>query len=361
MLFQDNPFALLGVHSTDSAAAIEAALAQRLASSSAESRAAFAEAAHWLLQMEHRVKAEYFWPVGRSNEDALLLVRGTLPHAEETALTPRNHLLAFLNGLPKKTLTLPDLLAAEENFRVLSPLDAVEEINQDRRVAGFPAIEEPWMIEECQQELMLEIGSAAIDASRCLPEEERRALLIALAKQGRRGMLYTQLLSAYEADTAKERAQLENDIAYALMISSKHPQQGLSLLAEKTRRYLSLLMPLYVMSGCWVLRPVFSRIRNRAIDLSERLGRETGEQWLALMEDLFAFAPVFVKEIREDQARLSRGEKLLGRKEEKERKDRLEIPRHISRIPHVEMEKGDRHWGTVLVIVLALSFLLFGR
>ena len=174
-------------------------------------------------------------------------------------------------------------------------------------------------------------------------------------------MLYTQLLSAYERDVEKERAQLENDIAYALMISQKHPQQGRSLLAEKSRRYLSLSMPLYAMSGCWVLRPVFSSIRNRAIDLSERLGRETGKRWFSLLEELFAFVPVFAKEIREDQVRLFCGEKLPRGKEGISQKDRLEIPRHISEIPHVKMEKGDRRWGTVVVIALALAFLLFGR
>ena len=120
-------------------------------------------------------------------------------------------------------------------------------------------------------------------------------------------------------------------------------------------------MPLYAMSGCWVLRPVFSSIRNRAIDLSERLGRETGKRWFSLLEEFFAFVPVFAKEIREDQVRLSRGEKLPRGKEEISQKDRLEIPRHISEIPHVKMEKGDRRWGIVVVIVLALAFLLFGR
>lgn len=359
MLFKENPFYLLSVHSTDGAAAIDAALShKRMALSKEAEGAPYSKAAHWLLQMEHRSEAEYFWPSGLPRKEAFLLAQSG---ESDSPLSPRLRLLRFLNALPEGTLTLEALLAAEEDFLALSPQEALEDIQRDRRVAGFPAIEEPWVIEGYQQALMLEIGSGAIAASRILPEEERRGLLIALAKQGRRGMLYTQLLSAYEADVAKGRAQLENDIAYALMISPNHPQQGLSLLAEKTRRYLSLSMPLYAMSGCWVLRPVFSRIRNRAIDLSERLGRETGEQWLALMEDLFAFAPVFAKEIREDQARLSRGEKLLGRKEETERKDRLEIPRHISRIPHVEMEKGDRHWGTVVVIVLALAFLLFGR
>ena len=71
--------------------------------------------------------------------------------------------------------------------------------------------------------------------------------------------------------------------------------------------------------------------------------------------------PVFAKEIREDQVRFSRGEKLPRGEEGTSKKDRLEIPRHISEIPHVKMEKGDRRWGTVVVIVLALAFLLFGR
>ena len=266
-----------------------------------------------------------------------------------------------MNTLSEDTLRLEALLYAEEDFLALSPLEALEDIQRDRRIAGFPAFKEPWVIEGYQQALILEIGSGAIAASRRLPEEERRRLLIALAKQGRRGMLYTQLLSAYEKDVEKERAQLENDIAYALMISQKHPQQGRSLLAEKSRRYLSLSMPLYAMSGCWVLCPVFSSIRNRAIDLSERLGRETGKRWFSLLEERFAFVPVFAKEIREDQARLSRGEKLLRGKEGISKKDRLEIPRHISEIPHVKMEKGDHRWGIVVVIVLALAFLLFGR
>ena len=266
-----------------------------------------------------------------------------------------------MNTLSEGTLRLEALLSAEEDFLALSPLEALEDIQRDRRIAGFPAFKEPWVIEGYQQALILEIGSGAIAASRRLPEEERRRLLIALAKQGRRGMLYTQLLSAYEKDVEKERAQLENDIAYALMISQKHPQQGRSLLAEKSRRYLSLSMPLYAMSGCWVLRPVFSSIRNRAIDLSERLGRETGKRWFSLLEELFDFVPVFAKEIREDQARLSCGEKLSRGKEGISKKDRLEIPRHISEIPHVKMEKGDRRWGIVVVIVLALAFLLFGR
>ena len=359
MLFKENPFYLLSVHSTDGAAAIDAALSHKRMALPLEAEGApYSKAAHWLLQMEHRSEAEYFWPSGLPRKEAFLL---TQSGESDSPLSPRLRLLRFLNALPEGTLTLEALLAAEEDFLALSPQEALEDIQRDRHVAGFPVIEEPWVIEGYQQELILEIGSGAIAASRLLAEEERRGVLIALAKQGRRGMLYTQLLSAYERDVAKERAQLENDIAYALMISSKHPQQGLSLLAEKSRRYLSLSMPLYVMSGCWVLRPVFSRIRNRAIDLSERLGRETGKRWFSLLEELFAFVPVFAKEIREDQVRLSCGEKLPRGKEGISQKDRLEIPRHISEIPHVKMEKGDRRWGIVVVIVLALAFLLFGR
>lgn len=358
MLFKENPFYLLSVHSTDGAAAIDAALSHQRKLLPLEAEGAASEAAHWLLRMENRSEAEYFWPSGLPRRDAFLLAENG---ESDCALSPRLRLLRFLNTLSEDTLRLEALLSAEEDFLALSPLEALEDIQRDRRIAGFPAFKEPWVIEGYQQALILEIGSGAIAASRRLPEEERRRLLIALAKQGRRGMLYTQLLSAYEKDVEKERAQLENDIAYALMISQKHPQQGRLLLAEKSRRYLSLSMPLYAMSGCWVLRPVFSSIRNRAIDLSERLGRETGERWFSLLEELFAFVPVFAKEIRQDQARLSSGEKLPRGKEGISQKDRLEIPRHISEIPHVKMEKGNRRWGTVVVIVLALAFLLFGR
>ena len=217
------------------------------------------------------------------------------------------------------------------------------------------------MIEGYQQALILEIGSGAIAASRRLPEEERRRLLIALAKQGRRGMLYTQLLSAYEKDVEKERAQLENDIAYALMISQKHPQQGRSLLAEKSRRYLSLSMPLYAMSGCWVLRPVFSGIRNRAIDLSERLGRETGKRWFSLLEERFAFVPVLQRRSGKIRRAFPAERSFSAGKRGYPKRTDWKYPRHISEIPHVKMEKGDRRWGIVVVIVLALAFLLFGR
>lgn len=358
MLFKENPFYLLSVHSTDGAAAIDAALSHQRKLLSLGAEGAASEAAHWLLRMENRSEAEYFWPSGLSRRDAFLLAESG---ECDCALSPRLRLLRFLNTLSEDTLRLEALLSAEEDFLALSPLEALEDIQRDRRIAGFPTFKEPWVIEGYQQALILEIGSGAIAASRRLPEEERRRLLIALAKQGRRGMLYTQLLSAYEKDVEKERAQLENDIAYALMISQKHPQQGRSLLAEKSHRYLSLSMPLYAMSGCWVLRPVFSSIRNRAIELSERLGRETGERWFSLLEELFAFVPAFAKEIREDQVRLSSGEKLPRGKEGISKKDRLEIPRHISEIPHMKMEKGDHRWGIVVVIALALAFLLFGR
>ena len=262
MLFKENPFYLLSVHSTDGAAAINAALSHQRKLLPLEAEDAASEAAHWLLRMEHRSEAEYFWPSGLPRRDAFLLAEGG---ESDCALSPRLRLLRFLNALSEDTLRLEALLAAEEDFLALSPLEALEDIQRDRRIAGFPAFKEPWVIEGYQQVLILEIGSSAIAASRRLPEEERRRLLIALAKQGRRGMLYTQLLSAYEKDVEKERAQLENDIAYALMISQKHPQQGRSLLAEKSRRYLSLSMPLYAMSGCWVLRPVFFSIRNLSL------------------------------------------------------------------------------------------------
>ena len=119
MLFKENPFYLLSVHSTDGAAAIDAALShKRMALPLKAEGAPYSKAAHWLLQMEHRSEAEYFWPSGLPRKEAFLL---TQSGESDSPLSPRLRLLRFLNALPEGTLTLEALLAAEEDFLALSP------------------------------------------------------------------------------------------------------------------------------------------------------------------------------------------------------------------------------------------------
>ena len=109
MLFKENPFYLLSVHSTDGAAAIDAALSHQRKLLPLEAEGAASEAAHWLLRMENRSEAEYFWPSGLSRRDAFLLAEGG---ESDCALSPRLRLLRFLNTLSEDTLRLEALLSA---------------------------------------------------------------------------------------------------------------------------------------------------------------------------------------------------------------------------------------------------------
>lgn len=92
VLFKENPFYLLSVHSTDGAAAIDAALSHQRKLLPLEAEGASSEAAHWLLRMEHRSEAEYFWPSGLPRRDAFLLAEGG---ESDCALSPRLRLLRF--------------------------------------------------------------------------------------------------------------------------------------------------------------------------------------------------------------------------------------------------------------------------
>ena len=128
MLFKENPFYLLSVHSTDGAAAIDAALSHQRKLLPLEAEGAASEAAHWLLRMENRSEAEYCWPSGLSRRDAFLLAENG---ESDCALSPRLRLLRFLNALSEDTLRLEALLYAEEDFLALSPLEALEDIVDD--------------------------------------------------------------------------------------------------------------------------------------------------------------------------------------------------------------------------------------
>ena len=198
MFFSENPFYRLGVHSTDSPAALQER-ERKLSGGEPEE----VEALRLLLQQETRCEAEFYWLVGWSKEEALSeasrIIAGRVYSREHWAeLSPLSRMMIELNEMAAGHISLSRLLKIERDFEALSPLEAAEDIQRDRRTAGVPLIKEPWIIEMWKQDLLSEIGRAASLASSQMKIEDYGGLLHELGEKGRRGMVYFQLLSDYE-------------------------------------------------------------------------------------------------------------------------------------------------------------------
>ncbi len=197
MFFSENPFYRQGVHSTDAMA--ELMTRERACKGETEK----VEDLRFLLQGENRAEAEFYWLMGWEKKDAFHAVKEILAgkvHSRNgfEKRSVHSRIIIELNEMAMGHMSLPRLLEIEKDFAALSPLDVAACIEKDRQRAGFPSLQEPWIIEMWKQDLLMEIGRAASVSLLKLSPADHGTLLAGLHGKGQRGMVYYQLLSDFE-------------------------------------------------------------------------------------------------------------------------------------------------------------------
>ena len=198
MFFSENPFYRLGLHSRDEMAEL---LARERKLKGEGGRGL--EDLRLLLQIENRSEAEFYWLIGWEKKEAFraadrIAAGKVYDRKDFEKRSPLSRMMIELNEMAMGHMSLLRLLEIEKDFTALSPLDAAKEIEKERERAGFPLLEEPWVIEMWKQDLLSEIGRAALVSLSKIPPADHEALLAALYAKGQRGMVYYQLLSDFE-------------------------------------------------------------------------------------------------------------------------------------------------------------------
>ena len=310
----ENPFYLLGIHSADDAADIGKAVRRKI-EEDPENASLYQEAGHILRQGANRSEAEFYWLTGWAEnpiEWVSSLLQGKAEKQEIPSLSPRLHLLCEMNQLYYgKPVELASLLNIETYFSQLSPQDGMEEINEERKKAGFPLLTDASAIEHYTQDILYQIGLAARKAAKRIAAAQYGEMLYAFGRQGKRGLVYYQLMVCYEAGYQGEICLLEKEAEMRLSKKGRWKKEETEDFFKSLQSLLSLWKPLYGRDGLWVVQPLFDRCRNRMIDFYRSGNPRMAEQWLGRLKALFSFSPALVEKLTMDDILIRQGGNLL--------------------------------------------------
>lgn len=314
MFLRENPFYLLGVHSVDDASAIGKAV-QRKIEEDPENASLYQEAGHILMQDENRSEAEFYWLTGwggSPNGCISSLLQGEESDKKGHGLSPRIQLLLEMNQLYYgKPVDLNALLALETYFSHLSPQEGMEEINEDRKKAEFPVLTDASSIEHYTQDILYQIGLAAREAAKRVPAEHYGDMLYELGRQGKRGLVYYQLLVCYETGYQGKLRLLEKEIEMRLSKKGRWKKEETERFFTTLQSLISLWKPLYGRDGIWSIQPLFDRCRNRMVDFYRTGNPKIAELWLWQLKALFAFVPGLAEKLTMDDILIRQGGSLL--------------------------------------------------
>lgn len=357
MFFKDNPFYLLGVHTTDSGDRMEEALREKLHRAEGEAeRKRLLDAAYVLQKSVKRSGAEFFWLPGLSKEEALGLVERTVQGQELSgsdflSLPPLSRVILAMNGLFYGSAGLRLLLQEIcTNYGHIHPAEAAALFNGDRRLAGMPQLRNASHVEMWKRELPHEMVEAAHEAGKDRKLSDQAHLLAELRKE-KDTFPWQLFVIDYEERSRKERERLERDLDYGLSLSDRHFPQGL-LLAKDTLAHLKdLSEPLCIRSGQWPLETAFQRARREVTALWDRGRKEDSRVMAESLLPFFREWPDFAERMEKDRKDMAEGKRP---EEVPSGKGPVwqNVPSTLRRIPEVERKKEKK----VPLFVLFLVF-----
>ena len=334
------------------------------------------DAHHVLGQSVNRSEAEFYWPVGIPTEEARDWVEKVVsghcfPISFWKETEPFVGLVMELNTMYYgNTLSAELLLDMEQRFQALRPVEVAAYINHIRETERYPHPCDASDIERWIQDILYQLGIAFRKAMERLSFPEVSEWLYEMGKQGKRGMVYHQLLSIYEETSQKKRAELEAELAYGLMILLSHPVQSRQLVQEKLEELFFLGKALYGRDGWWTYQNLCNRCRNRGVSLYERKGKEAALSWFRFLLSQFSFDEVGKKELEKDIDTIEEGKKLDKQPTTPAHHSSLQVPKTIRKIPDlpVTKEKGLSRGkslflasATMLLLVIGCWLLVVGR
>ncbi len=368
MFFKDNPFYLLGLHTTDSTARIGEALQEKLHMAEEEGEKRRLMDAAWILQKSvKRSGAEFFWLPGLPKEEAYGLIHRTvdgkgLRPSDFLSLPPLSRVVLALNGLfygnGNVRLFLKEICTAYAHIR---PAEVSALFNGDRRQAGLSILRNVSHVEMWKRELPFHLAKASHQAAKDMGLSAYAALLAELAGD-KESFPWQMLEMDFEEMSRGEREKLERDLDYSLRLADRHFPQGL-LLAEDTLRALQKLAePLCIRNGSWPMDTPFRRVRQAVIFLWDNGRKEEGRKMADTLLPLFREWPPLLKQAEKDRTDMAGGkrpapERMAGGPSWQN------VPSTISRIPEVKREK-EKKWPLflpffLLFLLLTLYYAVF--
>lgn len=348
MFFKDNPFYLLGVHTTDSGDRLEEALRDKLhAASEKAERDRLLDAAYVLQKSVKRSGAEFFWLPELSREEAWGLVEKVtdaraLSPSDFLSLSPLSRVVLAMNGLfygcDSSRLFLQEICA---NYDHIYPAEVTALLNAGRRKAHLPVLRNGSHVEMWKRELPGELLEAAHQMVKGKKMSDWACLLGDLGKE-KDTFPWRLFVMDYEEMSRKDREALERNLDYALCLTDRHFPQGLLLAGDTLKAMKDLAQPLSIRSGCWPLETAFQRVRKEMITLWDK-GRKDDSR--ALGEALF---PLFTPwpEFQE-RAEKDRKDMKEGRRPAEAPSSRglswQSVPAALGRIPEVKEEKEKKY------------------
>lgn len=348
MFFKDNPFYLLGVHTTDSGDRLEEALRDKLhAASEKAERDRLWDAAYVLQKSVKRSGAEFFWLPELSREEAWGLVEKVtdaraLSPSDFLSLSPLSRVVLAMNGLfygcDSSRLFLQEICA---NYDHIYPAEVTALFNAARRKAHLPVLRNGSHVEMWKRELPGELLEAVHRMVKGRKLSDWARLLGDLGKE-KDTFPWRLFVMDYEEMSRKDREELERNLDYALCLTDRHFPQGLLLAGDTLKAIKDLALPLSIRSGCWPLETAFQRVRKEMITLWDK-GRKDDSR--ALGETLFPFFtpwPEF-----QERAEKDREDMKEGRRPEEAPSSRglswQSVPAALGRIPEVKEEKEKKY------------------
>lgn len=250
MLFWENPFFRLTVHSRDKEQQIREALATAIAKASSKpEKRKLDNAAYVLGRKVKRLSAEFFWPCGMEKEKAYQLIslakNGILPdlpdeHPRLSVITAMNVLASGCAQDPANAIAI----IMKQAPRIDLSASACE-FNQDRKLAKMPLIREDSHMELWLRDLPRQTSEALHLAGKTMgPSLYAACMAPAMEEPFSLCPITFAMIHTYLEDVQPLLAELGNDLRYGLMIAPAHSAQSLELLSGKLDTYLKLLYPL---------------------------------------------------------------------------------------------------------------------
>ncbi len=366
MFFKENPFYLLGVHSTDGKRAIEQAAEEKAALAEGVEAKAYRDAAEILLHPEWRCQSEFFWLCGTDKETAVSLVRQTV-EGEDVSLGERQSLSVFnrfilaLNHLyyGKGEDAFSDMEELLSCYPLLKAEAVRSLISQDRDEAGFPGMEDVSALESWLHEAVWQAGVAVDACDGSLSEGEYGRLLARLEEMhGTDGILMARLLSAYEEKHGAEIKKIREELEYAVQLSFQHAPQGKDLFSDKVKAYGEAIRPFLISAAHGNYCPLFveegcKKLLNGIIRLYQAGKKKEALSLLELFLKETETGGSFLSDAKRWKRCMEAGDVIEGQElyEVSESARGMNVPDSVCRISCGETVRQEGKKGTFLLLL----------
>lgn len=301
MQLKDNPFYLLQVSITDSKESVIAAAEDR-AFEDPDNEDVYEKAKNTLLNSKHRLSAEIHWIPGLNKQQEKSVLNSLIKKEFYSSELPNP--LAQLNLecfqlCYQKEINLPEAIyRIDRLYAKLNPDMILEWIEETRKSAHYPAIQNRESIANEMHSLQDSICSSIHDIVKSLPRERYTDIANKIADYlvKSHGVIVEEFISSYELDVNAYLHQTEELITSIRENIKNNPKMvTVDALEQQVTPWVQACRPMVLLSKSRGLffPPVgsmFREIRNLAIDIhNEKSLSEISLRIIQIIKDKFSF------------------------------------------------------------------------